>query len=119
MIVDSHVHICEPPHDGSRLSRTNIDGSRVQWSDTRGDAALDRLIEAMDGNGIDRALIMGLEGIVSNEHLGEVVATNPRFTGFAWVKDPKKPEAVGELETAVLDHGLSGCLLYTSPSPRD
>ena len=112
MIIDSHVHICEPPHDGSRLSRTNIDGSRVQWSDTRADAALDRLIEAMDGNGIDRALIMGLEGIVSNEYLGEVVAADPRLTGFAWVEDPKRPEAVGELEAAVLDHGLSGLKLH-------
>ncbi|MEE8354412.1 MAG: amidohydrolase family protein [Candidatus Bathyarchaeia archaeon] len=112
MIVDSHVHICEPPHNGSRLSRKNIDGSRVQWSDTRGDAAVGRLIEAMDGNGIDRALIMGLEGIVSNEYLGEVVAADPRLTGFAWVEDPKRPEAVGELETAVLDHGLSGLKLH-------
>jgi predicted TIM-barrel fold metal-dependent hydrolase len=119
MIIDSHVHICQPPHDDSRLSRTNIDGSRVQWSDTRADAALDRLIEAMDGNGIDKALIMGdkalimgLEGIVSNEYLGEVVAANPRLTGFAWVEDPKRPEAVRELETAVLDHGLSGLKLH-------
>ncbi len=112
MIIDSHVHICEPPHDDSRLSRINIDGSRVQWGGTRGDAALDRLIEAMDGNGIDKALIMGLEGIVSNEHLGEVVAADQRFTGFAWVEDPKRPEAVGELETAVLDHGLSGLKLH-------
>ena len=70
MIVDSHVHICEPPHDNSRLLRKNIDGSRVQWSDTRADAAVDRLIEAMDGNGIDGALIMGLEGVVPNEYLG-------------------------------------------------
>jgi predicted TIM-barrel fold metal-dependent hydrolase len=112
MIVDSHVHICEPPHDDSRLTRTNIDGSQVQWSGTRADAALDRLVEAMDGNGIDRALIMGLEGIVSNEYLGKVVAVNPRFMGFAWVEDPKGTEAIVELETAVLDHGLAGLKLH-------
>jgi predicted TIM-barrel fold metal-dependent hydrolase len=112
MIVDSHVHICEPPLDGSSLSRVNIDGSRVQWGGTRADAALDRLIEAMDGNGVDRALIMGLEGIVSNEYLGEVAGTDSRFMGFAWVEDPKRPEAVAELETAVLDHGLMGLKLH-------
>ncbi len=112
MIIDCHVHICEPPLDNSRLSRTNIDGSRVSWSGTRGDASCHRLNEVMDENGIDHAIIMGLEGIVSNKYLGELVSSNPRLSGFAWVDDPKKPEAIKELENAILDDGLSGLKLH-------
>ena len=114
MIVDCHVHICEPPHDGTVLSRVNIDGSHVQWSGTRAEAAVDRLLEAMDSNGIEKSLIMGLEGIVSNEHLGEVVRRNRRLEGFAWVTDPKNPQSIGELEVAVRDHGLIGLKLHPS-----
>jgi len=114
MIVDSHVHICEPPHDGTVLSRVNIDGSHVQWSGTRADAAVDRLLEALDENGIDKALIMGLEGIVSNEYLGEVVGSDERLEGFAWVTDPKLPGSIGELEMAVRDHSLIGLKLHPS-----
>lgn len=114
MIVDSHVHICEPPHDRTVLARVNIDGSHVQWGGTRAEATVDRLLEAMDENGIDRALIMGLEGIVSNENLGEIVRGERRLEGFAWVTDPKKPQSIGELEVAVKDHGLIGLKLHPS-----
>jgi predicted TIM-barrel fold metal-dependent hydrolase len=112
MIVDCHVHICEPPHNNSPLSRTNIDGSKVTWSGTRSDASYEKLNQVMDENRIDHAIIMGLEGIVSNEHLGNLVSSNTRLSGFAWVHDPKKPEAIQEIETAITDYGLSGLKLH-------
>jgi predicted TIM-barrel fold metal-dependent hydrolase len=112
MIIDCHVHICEPPLDNSQLSRTNIDGSQVSWVGTRSDASYERLNEVMVKKRIDHAIIMGLEGIVSNEYLGELVSSNSTLSGFAWVEDPKKPEAIQELDTAILDHGLSGLKLH-------
>ena len=114
MIIDSHVHICEAPNDDTQLSRTNIDGTTVTWSGTRADAARGNLLRAMDENEIDKALIMGLEGIISNGHLGEVVSQSSRLEGFAWVTDPKQPESVEELETAVKEYDLIGLKLHPS-----
>ena len=64
--VWSHVHICEAPNDDTQLLRVNLDGTTVKWSGTRADATLDNLLQAMDENEIDKTLIIGLEGIVSN-----------------------------------------------------
>ena len=114
MIIDSHVHICESPNDDTQLQRVNLDGTTVRWSGTRADAALDNLLRAMDENEIDKALIMGLEGIVSNRSLGEITNQSSRLEGFAWVTDPKKPESVEELETAIREYGLIGLKLHPS-----
>jgi hypothetical protein len=70
----------------------------------------------MNEDRVDRALIMGLSGIVSNEHLSEVVkAYGSKLTGFAWVDDPKdEEESVRELEKAVKDLGLRGLKIHPS-----
>lgn len=114
MIIDCHVHISEPPNDNTQLSRINIDGTRVQWSGTRSDSSLENLLLTMDRNNIDQALIMGLEGIVSNKYLGEVIKKNNRLHGFVWVTDPKKPQSIKELERGVKEDKLIGLKLHPS-----
>jgi predicted TIM-barrel fold metal-dependent hydrolase len=114
MVIDSHVHIAEPPNDETQLSRINIDGSRTQWSGTRADASLDNLLQTMEKNQVDQAIIMGLEGIISNRHLGQVINKNRNLHGFAWVTDPKQPQSVNELEKAVKEDGLIGLKLHPS-----
>jgi len=113
-MIDCHVHVAEPPNDETPLSRINIDGTKTQWTGTRKDASLRNLQNTMDKNIIDQAVIMGLEGIISNKHLGKVSEENKNLHGFAWVNDPKDPKSIYELEKAVKEYQLIGLKLHPS-----
>ena len=113
-MIDSHVHIAEPPNDETQLSRTNIDGTETKWSGTRKDASFENLKTTMEQNNIEQAVIMGLEGITSNEYLGQVIKTNHNIHGLAWITDPTNPESILELEKAVNVDKLIGLKLHPS-----
>ena len=113
-MIDCHVHIAEPPNDETQLSRINIDGTITKWLGTRADASLNNLKKIMEKNRIDQAVIMGLEGIVSNKHLGKVTKKSKNLHGFAWISDPKQPQSIKELERAVKEDKLIGLKLHPS-----
>ena len=114
MVIDSHVHIAGPPNDETQLSRLNIDGTKTRWSGTRKDASLENLLNTLEKNNIEQAVIMGLEGIISNKHLGQITKTTKILQGFAWITDPKKPQSILELEKAVKEYNLVGLKLHPS-----
>ncbi len=113
-MIDCHLHIAEPPNDDTQLSRVNIDGTVTKWSGTREDASLKNLKLVMEKNQIEQGVIMGLEGIISNKHLGKITREEKNLYGFAWIEDPKKPESIFELEEAVKRDGLIGLKLHPS-----
>jgi len=115
LIVDSHVHICEPPYTQDKLSIKMADGTIIDLGVSRADMSVDCLLHDMDECNVDRALAVAFSGIVSNEFLSKVVQVNQkRLTGFAWVNNPRSARSVRELEKAVNELGLKGLKLLPS-----
>jgi len=124
MIIDSHVHYCEPPNNQDKLSLEMADGNVVKLDVTRADSSVDRLLRDMDECQVDQALVMPLGDWVSNESLSEMVRACPaRLIGFAWVTDPRDGnESVRQLDNAVNELGLRGLKLHPDAqnfSPAD
>jgi hypothetical protein len=116
LIIDGHVHICEPPYTQDKLTVKIADGTTIGWNNLRADASAERLLHDMDESRVDRAIIMGLSGVVSNEFLSDVVKSHPgRLYGFAWVDNPRDGSgSVRQLEKAVKELGLKGLKLHPS-----
>lgn len=114
MIIDSHVHLCEPPHNQDKLSLKMADGRVLNLDVTRADASVDRLLRDMDECQVDQALVMAIIDWVSNESLSELVRAHPtRLVGFAWVTNPRDgDESVRQLDKAVNELGLRGLKLH-------
>jgi len=114
LIIDSHVHICGPPLTHEYVTTTLWDGSTVALPFRRADASVDRLLQDMNENNIDMALVCAVNGVVTNEYLSKVVREHSgRIVGFAWVDNPlDKMKSVEILETAVNELGLRGLKLH-------
>jgi len=112
LIIDSHVHICEPPYTQDKLYLKIADGTVLDMELTRADNSVDRLLQDMDECHINKALIMANE-FTSNEFLSNVVKTHPkRLVGFARVTNPRGNQSMAELEKAVNELGLKGLKLH-------
>lgn len=114
MIIDSHVHICGPPLNQDYIESRTADGSVIALPFRRGDCSVNRLLQDMDTNNIEMALINAFTGAVTNEQLSEVVKEHrTRLMGFAWINNPLDAnESVKELEEAVNVLGLKGLKLH-------
>lgn len=114
MIIDSHVHICGPPLNQVYINARLWDGSIVTLSVRRADASVDRLLQDMNKNNIDKAFVCAVNGAVTNEYLSKVVREHSsRIVGFAWIDNPlDKTKSVETLETAVNELGLRGLKLH-------
>jgi len=96
MIIDAHVHITK---DG-------------KWFDTGHDASLKKLIESLDKNKIDKAILLPIVPYISNEYILKVCNEYPeKFIGFCSV-NPLKRNAAKDLEHYVIDYGLKGLKLH-------
>lgn len=96
MIIDAHVHITE----------------NGKWFDTRHDASLKKLIDSLDKNKIDRAILLPIFPYISNEYILNVCNEYPeKFIGFCSV-NPLKKDAVKDLEHYIVDYGLKGLKLH-------
>lgn len=95
--IDAHVHITE---DGN-------------WFDSNIDASLERLLIELENSSISKAIILPINGTVSNEYVAEVCNKYPKkLMGFATVDPLQGEHSVIELEKAVNDLGLRGLKLH-------
>ena len=124
MIIDGHVHICEPPYTQERASMKTIDGPPFTLPVKRADLSVNLLLHDMDEHQVDKAIVMAFPGILSNKFLSKVAKEHPkRLIGFASVTNPKdENESVRQLKKAVNELGLKGLKLHPdchSFSPAD
>lgn len=91
MIIDAHTHLGEPPFKRPNWDIKFVDGTDLPidfGADTK--LPLDHLIKDMDQLNIDKSLVMGFEGWISNENLADVIKAYPdRIIGFGYVHNPK------------------------------
>ncbi len=96
-VVDFHLHVPE------RWVREGVSPRE----------AAERLVEFMDGAGIDVGVVLPIAPYVSNDYVYRVVSYEPkRLVGFASVVPNPADVAVGELRRAVEDLGLRGLKLH-------
>ncbi|MCJ7634006.1 amidohydrolase family protein [Candidatus Bathyarchaeota archaeon] len=114
MIIDSHVHMSEPPYERSDWSIKLADGTDVSLGLGEGvDLSVNHLLHDMDECHVEKALVVAVSGVLSNKFLSEVVKAHPkRLVGFAWVTNPRTDQSVRELEKAVNELGLKGLKLH-------
>ncbi|MHA1802071.1 MAG: amidohydrolase family protein [Candidatus Heimdallarchaeaceae archaeon] len=114
MIVDSHVHLAEPPYKRNKWFIKGVDGTEniiPLSADT--DLSTQSLISDMKINHIGKALVVACSGMISNEELSKVVKSHSKqIIGFAWVDYPKNKQSVDELDFAVNELGLRGLKLH-------
>lgn len=97
MIIDCHTHI-HPRADGF--------GARC-------DASVAALLEALRDGPVDRAVVLPIAPIVSNEFIANACREHPdALIGFASVEPLKGKSAIGEFERAVAQLGLKGLKLH-------
>jgi len=80
----------------------------------RADVSVDRLLQDMNKNNIDKAFVCAVDGAVTNEYLSKTIKEHSgRFVGFAWIDNPlDKTKSVDALEMAVNELGLRGLKLH-------
>ena len=69
MIIDSHVHLCEPPHSQDKLKNKMADEKILELDVMQTDVSVGCLLRDMDACEIDRALVMAFSDWISNESL--------------------------------------------------
>ncbi len=75
----------------------------------------EKTLEFMDGQGIERAVVLPISPFISNEYVSEAVEISPdRLVGFASVQPNLGGYALEELEHAVKGLGLKGLKLHPS-----
>jgi len=114
MIIDGHVHVCEPPYTQEKACVNVVGGSPLALPIKKADFTADILLRDMDKNHIQKAVVMAFPGLLSNEFLAELIKQHPkRLIGFASVPNPKKTdEAIKILKKAVRELGLRGLKLH-------
>ena len=92
-------------------------GSTLPW---KGEEVTVEDTATADFSGLDIALFSN-GGSTSKEWAPKVAAAGATVVdnSSAWRKDPEVPLVVSEVNSGDLDDLPKGCLLYTSPSPRD
>lgn len=97
MIVDAHVHITP---DG-------------KWFNTDYNASLVSLVSELEMASIDKAVLLPIEGFISNDFIVESCRKYPdRLIGFASVNPLQCQKAIRELECYVTQFGLRGLKLH-------
>jgi predicted TIM-barrel fold metal-dependent hydrolase len=97
MIIDCHTHI-HPQPDGF--------GARC-------DASLAALLQELNAGQVDRAVVLPIAPMVSNEFVAEACGKYPdKLIGFASVEPLKGKAALEQLEQAVVELGLKGLKLH-------
>jgi len=124
MIIDGHVHVCEPPYTQEKAHVNVVGGRPLTMPVKKADFTAEILLRDMDKHHIDKAVIMAFPGLLSNEFLSKVVKKlSNRLIGFASVPDPKNAEeSIRILTKAVKQLGLKGLKLhpdYHKFSPAD
>ncbi|UCG30957.1 MAG: amidohydrolase [candidate division WOR-3 bacterium] len=114
MIIDGHVHICEPPYTQEKACVNIVGGRPMAMPVKKADFTADILLRDMDKHRINKAVIMAFPGLLSNEFLSKVIKKHPeRLFGFASVTNPKKAdESIKTLTKAVKQLGLKGLKLH-------
>jgi len=96
LVIDAHVHITE----------------NGKWFNTTHDASVNHLMRSLDQSSIDKAVVLPIAPIISNEFVAEICNEYPdKLIGFASV-DPLDKNAVIELETGIVDLKLKGLKLH-------
>jgi predicted TIM-barrel fold metal-dependent hydrolase len=99
VLVDFHVHL---PFDWEKRGISPKEATR-------------RVLEWMDGNGVDVAVLLPIAPYISNDYVAEVVECEPvRLVGFASVVPNPADVAAEELKRAVRELGLKGLKLHPS-----
>jgi predicted TIM-barrel fold metal-dependent hydrolase len=112
MIIDSHVHLLEPPYSDEIVTLTLSNGTNFNLGISRNELSPEKLIESMNQNKIDKAIIVAVLEWLDNTNLSKIIYENQdRFIGFARVEDPRNPESIDQLENAVKEYGLKGLKL--------
>ena len=126
LIIDAHCHIWEEELISTEM-RIVIDGIAKQFNIDPSlllDANAERLIKEMDEAGIDKTVLLALDGdfIFSsklsykeqNNKLAEYINQYPnRFIGFAGIDPRRGKEAIVELERCIGELGCKGVKLWT------
>jgi predicted TIM-barrel fold metal-dependent hydrolase len=123
MIIDGHTHLCGEPHTQEQVVYHYVEGGTVALPVTRVEQKVDILLQDMDKQNVEQAVVMGLYDQISNEQLSELVKKHPkRIVGFAGVINPKNENSVPILRKAIKELGLKGLKLHPdiqSFSPAD
>ena len=116
MIVDAHCHILPPSFAGRReeLAARDATFAEILANPSARIAGASRLLKAMDRDGVDHAVVMGMGwsdfdvAVEANDYLIEAVCANQdRLTGFASVNPAWGDAAVAEARRCA-DAGLRG-----------
>ena len=116
MIVDAHCHILPPSFAERReeLAACDATFAEILASSSARIAGAPELLEAMERDGVDHAVVMGMGwsdydvAVEANDYLIEAVCANPdRLTGFASVNPAWGDAAVAEARRCA-DAGLRG-----------
>jgi len=95
-VIDAHVHITE----------------NGKWFDTNHNASLDYLIELLERNAIEKAVILPIAPFISNSFIARACREYPnKLIGFASV-NVFSDNADEQLEKAVKKYGLKGLKLH-------
>ena len=96
LIIDAHVHVTE----------------NGKWFNTNHDASIGNLIRSLNQSSIDKAVVLPIAPVISNEFVAKICKEYPdQLIGFASV-DPFEKSAELELEKAVVDLKLKGLKLH-------
>ena len=96
-VIDFHVH---PPFDAEEKG---INAEKIA----------EQLVEWMDKEGIDIAVILPVAPYISNEYISKIVDYDPkRLVGFASVVPNPADYAIKELKYAIQELGLKGLKLH-------
>jgi len=116
MIVDAHCHILPPSFAERReeLAACDATFAEILASSSARIADATKLLEVMEGDGVDHAVVMGMGwsdydvAVEANDYLIEAVCDNPdRLTGFASVNPAWGDAAVAEARRCA-NAGLRG-----------
>lgn len=113
MIIDIHPHIISD--DVEKYPITPLGNKRSKWSEARGSLTAEKLLEAMNAAGVDKAVVVHSTttyGYNCN-YLADSVAKYPdKLQGVGCV-DFLAEDAVEKLNYWINDHGLIGIRLFS------
>lgn len=127
MIIDAHCHIWDETLINGDFSKL-IDGviKKLKCPDPKyiSDGSVERLLREMDEAGIDKTVILGLDGdflfrsTISykfyNDFVADILKNYPdKFIGFAGIDPRRGKEAIMELERCVEELGFGGVKFWT------
>jgi predicted TIM-barrel fold metal-dependent hydrolase len=96
VIIDAHVHITK----------------NGKWFNTDYDASVERLIKSLEESKIDKAVVLPIAPLISNDFVAKVCDDYPdKLIGFASV-NPRDSDAVKKLEEDVIKYNLKGLKLH-------